>query len=112
MRTPMGASDFARTQYSYDDNNGTADPTLANFSIAHDQADVIPIILQARSSSIPQMKLMANPWTPPGWMKTSGSMVGGALRCQHVHAIRRIFREVSASLCGRRHKRGLHFAAK
>ncbi len=79
MRTPMGASDLARTQYSYDDNNGTADPTLANFSIAHDQADVIPIILQARTLN-PQMKLMASPWSPPGWMKTSGSMVGGQLQ--------------------------------
>jgi glucosylceramidase len=79
MRTPMGASDIARTQYSYDDNNGTADPSLANFSVAHDQADVIPIILQARTLN-PQMKLMANPWSPPGWMKTSGSMVGGALQ--------------------------------
>lgn len=79
MRTPMGASDIARSQYSYDDNSGAADPTLANFSIAHDQADVIPIILQARTLD-PQMKLMANPWSPPGWMKTSGSMVGGALQ--------------------------------
>jgi len=79
MRTPMGASDIARTQYSYDDNNGAADPSLANFSIAHDQTDVVPIILQARTLN-PQMKLMANPWSPPGWMKTSGSMVGGALQ--------------------------------
>ncbi len=78
MRTPMGASDLARTQYSYDDNNGLADPTLANFSVAHDVADVIPIIQQARAFN-PQMKLMANPWSPPGWMKTSGSMVGGFL---------------------------------
>jgi glucosylceramidase len=79
MRTPMGASDIARTQYSYDDNNGVADPTLANFSVAHDLADVIPIILQAHALN-PQMKLMANPWSPPGWMKTSNSMVGGALQ--------------------------------
>jgi len=79
MRTPMGASDIARTQYSYDDNGGLADPTLANFSVAHDTTDVIPIILQARALN-PQMKLMANPWSPPGWMKTSGSMVGGALQ--------------------------------
>jgi len=52
---------------------------LPIFSIAHDQADVIPIILQARQLN-PQMKLMANPWSPPGWMKTSNSMVGGALQ--------------------------------
>src|SRR5215469_5665095 len=78
MRTPMAASDIARTQYSYDDNNGQPDPTLANFSVAHDQADILPIILQAQQLN-PQMKLMANPWSPPGWMKTSGSMVSGGL---------------------------------
>jgi hypothetical protein len=62
MRTPMGASDLARSQYSYDDNNGAPDPILANFSIAHDQADVIPIILQAKQLN-PPMRLMASPWS-------------------------------------------------
>src|SRR5581483_2713883 len=75
----MGASDLARSVYSYDDNAGQPDPTLANFSIAHDQADIIPLILQAKQLN-PHMKLMANPWSPPGWMKTSGSMIGGGLQ--------------------------------
>src|SRR5260370_29694001 len=40
LRNPMGASDLARSVYSFDDNTangGVANPTLANFSIAHDQ---------------------------------------------------------------------------
>ncbi|PYX94040.1 MAG: hypothetical protein DMG67_02630 [Acidobacteria bacterium] len=78
MRTPMGASDLSRSIYSYDDNNGQPDVTLANFSVAHDQVDIIPIIQQARQLN-PQMRLMASPWSPPGWMKTSGSMIGGGL---------------------------------
>jgi glucosylceramidase len=78
IRNPMGASDIARSQYSFDDNGGVADPTLANFSIAHDQADIIPLILQAKQLN-PQLKIMANPWSPPGWMKDSGSMMGGSL---------------------------------
>jgi len=82
LRNPMGASDLARTVYSFDDNvvNGvpTPDPTLANFSIAHDQADIIPFLLLAKAAN-PQIKIMANPWSPPGWMKTSGSMIGGSL---------------------------------
>jgi glucosylceramidase len=79
MRTPMGASDLARSQYTYDDNNGNADLPLANFSIAHDQADIIPIILQAKQLN-PQMKLMASPWSPPAWMKTPASLIGGTLQ--------------------------------
>ena len=78
LRNPMGASDLARSVYSFDDNNGTADPTLANFSIAHDQADIIPFLLLAKAAN-PQIKIMANPWSPPGWMKTSNSMIGGSL---------------------------------
>jgi glucosylceramidase len=81
LRNPIGASDLARTVYSFDDNianNGVADPTLANFSIAHDQADIIPFLLLAKQAN-PQIKIMANPWSPPGWMKTSGSMIGGSL---------------------------------
>jgi glucosylceramidase len=78
IRNPMGASDIARSVYSFDDNNGVADPTLANFSITHDQADIIPLILQAQQLN-PHLTIMANPWSPPGWMKDSGSMIGGSL---------------------------------
>jgi hypothetical protein len=81
LRNPIGASDLARSVYSFDDNilnNGMADPTLANFSISHDQADIIPFLLLAKQAN-PQIKIMANPWSPPGWMKTSSSMIGGSL---------------------------------
>jgi glucosylceramidase len=76
MRVPMGSSDFAACEcpYSYDD--GAADPTLAGFSTAHDDAAIIPVIRQAQALN-PQMKLFANPWSPPAWMKTNGSMLGG-----------------------------------
>ncbi len=84
MRNPMGATDIARSVYSFDDQPvGSTDPTLADFSIQHDQADIIPIILQARTLN-PQLKIMANPWSPPGWMKDPSSMnpvsmLGGTL---------------------------------
>lgn len=79
IRNPMGASDIARSVYSFDDlPSGQTDPTLAQFSLAHDQADVIPLLLEAKQFN-PQLKIMANPWSPPGWMKTSGLMIGGNL---------------------------------
>ena len=77
MRIPMAASDLALSVYSYDDQPaGLSDPTLANFSIAHDQKDIIPLILQAKALN-PDLKLMANPWSPPGWMKSNDSMING-----------------------------------
>ncbi len=79
MRLPMGASDLARAQYSYDDlATGETDTNLTQFSIAHDLTDIVPLLRRARQLN-PQMKLMANPWSPPGWMKSSDSMVGGSL---------------------------------
>lgn len=79
VRNPMGASDLARSLYSYDDMPaGATDPNLNSFSIAHDEADIIPLIRQAKLIN-PQLKIMATPWSPPGWMKTSGSMIGGSL---------------------------------
>ncbi len=79
VRNPMGASDLARSQYSYDDlPSGQTDTNLTSFSVAHDQADIIPLVQQALQLN-PQLTIMANPWSPPGWMKTSGSMVGGSL---------------------------------
>src|ERR1035441_649283 len=79
LRNPMGASDLARTMYSYDDQPaGATDPSLASFSISHDRADILPMLVMAKSIN-PQIKMMATPWSPPGWMKTSGSMIGGSL---------------------------------
>lgn len=79
VRNPMGASDLSRSIYSYDDMlAGATDPGLGSFSIAHDQADIIPLLRQAKQIN-PQLKVMANPWSPPGWMKTSGSMIAGSL---------------------------------
>ncbi len=84
MRTPMGATDIALSVYSYDDQTvGNTDLSLADFSVAHDQTYIIPIILQAEALN-PQMKLVATPWSPPGWMKdptsmSPVSMLGGSL---------------------------------
>ena len=81
LRQPMGASDFAvKGNYSYDDMPpGKTDPTLAHFSIDHDRAYIIPLLRQARQLN-PDLTVMASPWSPPGWMKTSDSMIGGTLR--------------------------------
>jgi glucosylceramidase len=79
LRQPIGASDFSRSLFSYDDMpSGQTDPTLANFSIAHDQAYILPVLQQALTLN-PDTTIMATPWSPPGWMKTSGSMIGGTL---------------------------------
>src|SRR5260370_9824712 len=57
---------------------GKTEGKLMNFSIAHGLGDIVPLVKLAKKIN-PQFKIMANPWSPPGWMKTSDSMIGGFL---------------------------------
>lgn len=87
LRQPMGATDLALSTYSYDDMPaGQADPTLSHFSIAHDQAYIIPVIKAALAAN-PQIKVQALPWSPPGWMKSSDSMDGGTLNTAYFSSL-------------------------
>jgi glucosylceramidase len=82
VRIPMGASDFTATppekprSYSYDDlPAGKTDPELAHFSTQHDEASILPLLKQAHAMN-PSLTYMANPWSPPAWMKSNSSMLG------------------------------------
>jgi glucosylceramidase len=86
LRNPMGASDLARFDYSYDDT--CCD--LNDFSIAHDQADVLPLTRQAKQLN-PGLKVMATPWSAPAWMKDNGSMDQGFLQAQYYTAYGQYF---------------------
>jgi glucosylceramidase len=79
-RLTIGASDFSRQHYSFDDMPpGQSDPGLAHFSIEPNRADVLPVLKAARALN-PQLRVMASPWSAPGWMKTSDSLVQGSLK--------------------------------
>ncbi|RZK13976.1 MAG: beta-glycosidase, partial [Hymenobacter sp.] len=65
-RMPIGANDFSRDWYSYDETPG--DFELAHFSIANDEQTLIPFIKQAQQYN-PRLALWASPWSPPTWMK-------------------------------------------
>jgi glucosylceramidase len=68
-RMPVGANDFSRDWYSYDETPG--DFALRHFSIANDQTSLIPFIKAALGHQ-PRLRLWASPWSPPTWMKRSG----------------------------------------
>ena len=82
LRQPVGSSDFtaAAEHYTYDDvPAGQTDFALRHFSIAHDQAQILPLLRRAKQLN-PALKVMATPWSPPAWMKTGDSLVGGRLK--------------------------------
>jgi len=80
LRQPMGASDFvAGGFYTYNDlAPGQTDYGMRHFSIAHDQPQILPLLRQALRLN-PAIKVIATPWSPPAWMKTNQSLIGGRL---------------------------------
>src|SRR2546421_12445679 len=80
-RTCMGSSDYSTQVYSYDE--GDPDPELKRFSIAHDREYILPMLRQARKAN-PDLFLFSSPWSPPGWMKSSGTMLGGSMRRRYL----------------------------
>lgn len=73
-RMPIGANDFSVDWYSYDETAG--DHALAEFSIEHDDATLVPFI-QAAQEVRPDLRVWASPWCPPTWMKTNGHYACG-----------------------------------
>lgn len=80
-RTCIGSSDYSTQAYTYDE--GDADPDLTRFSIEHDRAYILPMLREARKVN-PERFLFSSPWSPPGWMKSNRSMLGGNMRRQYM----------------------------
>ncbi|WP_250292327.1 RICIN domain-containing protein [Streptomyces atroolivaceus] len=76
LRQPLGDSDFnaAGGFHSYEDTRGA-------FSIARDRSEIIPVLKQATGIN-PAIRFMGSPWSPPAWMKTNNSLIGGSLRTE------------------------------
>ncbi|MDB5755668.1 MAG: glycosyl hydrolase [Massilia sp.] len=79
-RLTIGASDFSPDHYSFDDMPaGQSDPELTHFSIEPNRAAVLPVVKSALAIN-PQLRVMASPWSAPGWMKSTDSLIMGTLK--------------------------------
>ena len=65
-RMPVGANDFSRNWYSYNETDGDFD--MKNFSVSNDYETLIPFIKEAQKYN-PSLRVWASPWSPPAWMK-------------------------------------------
>ena len=83
IRISIGASDLSATPFTYNDlAEGETDEALAKFSIAKEQADLIPILKKIVAIN-PFIKILGSPWTAPIWMKTNKSFIGGSLKPEY-----------------------------
>ena len=79
LRISIGASDLSASVFSYDDMpTGMTDPTLANFSIAMEETNLVPVLKEILLIN-PNIKILGSPWSAPKWMKDNNSSVGGSL---------------------------------
>jgi glucosylceramidase len=88
-RICIGSSDYSRNAYSYDDSP-TSDPELQNFSIEHDRGYILPVLQEALHTN-PDLFLVSTPWSPPAWMKTGGSLLGGSMRKEYFQSYAQYF---------------------
>ncbi len=92
IRITFGTPDFTSHDfYSYDD--GASDPTLSRFSIQQDvDYHIISVLQQARAIN-PNIKFFASAWSPPGWMKDNGSLIGGHLLTSAIPTLATYYRK-------------------
>lgn len=81
-RTHIGSCDFSpRGRYAY-----ASKADLSDFSVAEDEDDLLPLILDAQRVSGASFEIIASPWTAPPFMKSGGKgdgWYGGRLEEAH-----------------------------
>jgi glucosylceramidase len=83
LRVSIGASDLSAQVFSYNDMPvGQTDVNLTNFSLSHDETNLIPVLKEIVQIN-PNIKILGSPWSPPVWMKDNNSSVGGSLLPQY-----------------------------
>jgi len=75
-RTHMNSCDFSLGNYHYLPP-GVRD--LSGFSLDRDKAALLPLIKRAQDKADNKISLIASPWSPPEWMKDTGTMNGGGV---------------------------------
>ncbi|CCM04938.1 uncharacterized protein FIBRA_07135 [Fibroporia radiculosa] len=80
LRVPLGASDFSASVYSFDDVSG--DTSLDSFDINNAPSYLFEVLSDIAGINN-LLKIHIVPWSPPGWMKDSGTMLGGSFLSQY-----------------------------
>lgn len=91
LRVSIGASDLSDHVFSYCDvPAGQTDPELKNFDLGPDKEHLVPVLKEILMI-FPELKVLGSPWSPPVWMKTNNSSVGGSLKPEFYPAYAQYF---------------------
>ena len=75
VRLHMDSCDFSTRLYSAVEDE--EDENLFTFSFAHTEKYMIPLLEAAQQRAGKKLKVMLSAWSPPEFMKTNGSRIGG-----------------------------------
>lgn len=75
VRIHMDSCDFSTKMYEAAPEE--SDENLEHFSFADTEKYIIPLLKAAEKKAGKKLKIMLSPWSPPAYMKTNGSRVGG-----------------------------------
>ncbi|VVM31901.1 FIG01289895: hypothetical protein [Terribacillus sp. AE2B 122] len=96
IRITIGTSDFTAQDafYTYNDIPITeTDYDLSEFSIQRDiDLNIVSTLKEALKIN-PDIKIFASPWSPPAWMKTNNSLIGGRLEEKNTEVLAAYYRK-------------------
>ena len=75
VRIHMDSCDFSTEMYEA--MSDPKDRELKGFSFAQTEKYILPMLADAQKAAGKPLKLMLSPWSPPAFMKTNGSRIGG-----------------------------------
>ncbi len=73
-RVHLNSCDFSTGNYACVE---PGDLALRTFSIRREKQAMVPFALAAQKAAKRDIRLLVSPWSPPGWMKTTGEMNRG-----------------------------------
>ena len=75
FRHTIAVSDLSLGYYTYDDNNGSADPLLNAFNLGDNGTAMASLLAEFRQRKS-NITIFGSPWTPPEWMKANHNLTG------------------------------------
>ena len=100
LRVSIGASDLDEKVFSYNDlPAGQTDVNMEHFTLDEDRKHLIPLLKEILQIN-PEIKIMGSPWSPPVWMKTNGSSIGGSLKTVYYDAYAKYFVKYIQEMAG------------
>lgn len=81
VRIHMDSCDFST--HLYEAHSDETDEKFESFSFADTEKYILPLLDAAEKKAGKKLKIFLSAWSPPAYMKTNGSRVGGALKKEY-----------------------------